>query len=238
MNLSTTSDVTFVLTSCGRLDLLEQTLDSFLEFNDYPIREYLITEDSADPVIFKQCRKLNKDKYNNKLKFIFNKVKLGQSKSIDLAYSKVKTPLVFHCEDDWQFYKSGFIKDSIGILATQPKAIQVWIRAKADGILNTINPQVYTIPGGYNVRVVEPCSFRANADTVVHNYIGFSWNPGIKRVSDWKLLPDGYYGLRNEHSIDAHYRDLGYLTVSLSTNDQEGFVQHIGWERRTPNTIH
>jgi len=238
MNLSTKSDVTLVLTSCGRLDLLEQTLDSFLEFNTYPIREYLITEDSADPVIFKQCRKLNRDKYNNKLKFIFNKVKLGQSKSIDLAYSRVKTPYIFHCEDDWQFYKAGFIEDSIGVLATQPKAIQAWIRAKNDGIYNTIQEQVYLIPGGYRVRIVNPCNFRATAETRVVNYIGFSWNPGVKRLLDWKLLPDGYTGQGQEHLIDAFYRDLGYIVVSLSTNDQEGYVKHIGWNRRTINTIH
>ena len=56
-------NVTFVLTSCGRMDLLEQTLDSFFKYNEYPIDRYLITEDSADPEIFKQCEELNQRKY-------------------------------------------------------------------------------------------------------------------------------------------------------------------------------
>ena len=52
--------VTFVLLSCGRLDLLEKTLNSFLRYNNYPIERYIIVEDSADPVIYEQCKELNK----------------------------------------------------------------------------------------------------------------------------------------------------------------------------------
>ena len=40
-------EVTFVLTSCGRPDLLEKTLDSFLKYNTFVIKNYIITEDSA-----------------------------------------------------------------------------------------------------------------------------------------------------------------------------------------------
>jgi hypothetical protein len=39
------SDVTLVLTSCGRQDLLERTLDSFFVYNTYPIREFIVIED-------------------------------------------------------------------------------------------------------------------------------------------------------------------------------------------------
>ena len=66
--------VTFLITSCGRLDLLERTIDSFLKFNQCPIERYIITEDSADPKIWKQCKELNK-KYGGMLEFIFNKTK-------------------------------------------------------------------------------------------------------------------------------------------------------------------
>jgi len=41
-------DVTAVITSCGRFDLLEETLDSFFEFNTYPIKKIIITEDSTE----------------------------------------------------------------------------------------------------------------------------------------------------------------------------------------------
>ena len=108
--------VTFVMTACGRPDLMEKTLDTFFEFNDYPIERYIITEDSADPEIFKECKRLNDTKYQNKLEFVFNEKKLGQSKSIDLAYSMVETEFVFHCEEDWEFYNSNFIQESLRVL--------------------------------------------------------------------------------------------------------------------------
>lgn len=42
------SDLTVVLTSCRRPDLLIGTLDSFFSTNDYPLREFIIIEDSDD----------------------------------------------------------------------------------------------------------------------------------------------------------------------------------------------
>src|SRR5271170_1236016 len=47
-HLDITSDVTVVVTSCGRQDLLERTMDSFLKYNRYPISKYIIVEDSGD----------------------------------------------------------------------------------------------------------------------------------------------------------------------------------------------
>ena len=42
------NDVSLVITSCGRFDLLERTLDSFFEYNTYPIKKVIITEDSTE----------------------------------------------------------------------------------------------------------------------------------------------------------------------------------------------
>lgn len=41
-------EVTLVITSCGRFDLLKRTLDSFFEKNTYPIKKIIITEDSTE----------------------------------------------------------------------------------------------------------------------------------------------------------------------------------------------
>ena len=40
--------ITFVLTSCGRIELLNKTLDSFFNFNDYEIEEMFLVEDSLN----------------------------------------------------------------------------------------------------------------------------------------------------------------------------------------------
>ena len=42
VHFSHESDITLVVTSCGRLDLLKTTLESFDRFNTAPIREVLI----------------------------------------------------------------------------------------------------------------------------------------------------------------------------------------------------
>ena len=139
-----------------------------------------------------------------------------------------------------RFYKRGFIEDSIKVLESQPKVLQAWIRPKNDGILNQIEDKVYTLPGGVQVRRVFPVNYstgQINEDgtpRIVKNYMGFSFNPGLKRVSDYKLI--GSYKSKNEeHLVDAFYRDNGYMVVSLSTNNQEGYVRHNGWDNRTEN---
>jgi hypothetical protein len=238
------SKITMVLTSCGRNDLLEKTLDSFFKYNTYPIERYIIIEDSADFIIFNECERLNKEKYDGKLEFIFNYEKLGQCASIDKAYSIVETEYVFHCEEDWEFYRDGFIEESIKVLKTQPKVIQAWIRPKSDNILNKIQSNIYTLPFGVSVRIVEPVGFivrGANddgSDMIIKNYMGFSWNPGVKRIKDWKELSNGYSGFEREHLVDQYYRDNGFMVVSLSKDDTDGYVKHIGWNRRAANPVY
>ena len=235
--------VTFILTSCGRLDLLEKTLHSFFKFNKFPIEKFIITEDSEEPGIEEKCDRLNQ-LFENKLTFIFNKPKLGQSRSIDLAYSLVETPYIFHCEDDWEFYAGGFIEKSLQLLEERPEVLQAWIRPKSDGILNKIGAEVFYTSVGVPFRTVMPASFytgkvleNGDKETVL-NYMGFSYNPGLKRTRDYfKLGSGGYTQFGKEHLIDYYYRDLGYRVVSMTMNDQDGYVRHIGWERRVENTI-
>lgn len=237
-------NVTFVLTSCGRLDLLEKTLDSFFKFNTYPIDRFIITEDSADQSIFNQCVELNQ-KYNHKLEFLFNYEKLGQSKSVDLAYSKITTEYIFHSEDDWEFYAPGFIEKSIDILENRQDILQAWIRPKTDGILNKIAPEVFYTKNGTPFRTVMPASFytgrtleNGDKETVI-NYSGFSYNPGLKRRKDFnKLGTGGYTQFGQEHLIDYYYRDLGYKIVSISISDSDGYVKHSGWDRRVEDHVH
>lgn len=63
-------DVTLVITSCGRFDLLEKTLDSFFKFNKHPIAEIIITEDSTEG---EKLKKLIKKYGNKNFNLIINK---------------------------------------------------------------------------------------------------------------------------------------------------------------------
>ena len=118
--------ISFVLTSCGRVDLLDPTLESFFEFNTYKLEKLYLVEDSVNQDVYEHIKK----KWNGKLKLIFNKKKKGQIQSIVDNYAKVKTPYIFHCEDDWVYTRGNFIEDSLKILKTDDKIIQVWLESK------------------------------------------------------------------------------------------------------------
>ena len=233
-NIVKIKEVTFCLTCCGRLDELEKTVDSFMKYNEYPIREWFIVEDSGDKEIQNKLKELNSKKWNNIFRLFLNNRNMGQNASIDRLYKSVTTEYIFHCEEDWQFYRGGFIEDSLKVLETQPKVLQVWIRPKSDRILNPIEKNVFTLPGGVNVRRVLPVSFKIKGEQIVKDYMGFSWNPGLRRKSDWEIAPinGNFKALKHEHIIDLIYKKLGYMVVSLSQDDEDGYVKHIGWHNR------
>jgi hypothetical protein len=180
--------VTVVITSCGRWDLLEKTVDSFMNMYSGPrIANWIIVEDSGNPDI--------KWKIEMKYKFMdlyFHEIPHGQLRCIDEAYSKVKTPYILHLEDDWFFHTPGdFIKESIEYLEKNSQLIQIWIRDNSD------NPHKaeYLVPEweGWN---------------------GFSFNPGVRRKSDYdKIKPYAQY--KDEREIDNVYKKLGYCSLIL-----------------------
>jgi hypothetical protein len=236
--------ITFVLTSCGRIDLLKQTIHSFLRYNTYPIERYIVIEDSCTRNARMECEEFNVS-LGSIIEFVFNDSKLGQTASIDTAYSMVTTPYVFHCEDDWQFYGKGFIEKSLAVMRDRPEILQTWIRPKNDGILNPIATKAFQTKDGVPFRRVMPVSFYTGrvledgSKETVFNYMGFSFNPGLKRMSDYNLLGSGgYHQFGQEHLIDHFYRDMGYSVTSITNNDADGYVKHIGNNRRVENTVH
>jgi hypothetical protein len=202
-------EVTFALTSCGRPDLLERTMDSFLQLNTYPIKKYLITEDSA--VIGVNDSLIEKYKDLN-IEWISNESRLGQITSIDNMYSKIETEYIFHCEEDWLFTDNSFIEKSLEILENDSKILQVWLRAQND----TNGHPVEFFNDKYDFMKVGHC--------VAWN--GFSFNPGLRRLSDYNLIKP-FKSVGHEHNISIKYAELGFKAAILKTKH----VEHIGWHR-------
>ena len=96
---------TVALTSCGRFDLLERTLQSLLPRLDGPLARILIAEDSGDRSVLDVVRAF--DGQPARIEAIINDPPLGQVKNIDRLYSRIETDWVFHCEDDWEFFSEG-----------------------------------------------------------------------------------------------------------------------------------
>lgn len=176
MIFSEESDVTIVITSCGRFDLLKRTLASLDKFNTYPIKKVLITEDAGDAAVYEQIP----SEWLPYTQVFINQPKLGQLASIDLAYSKVDTKWIFHCEDDWEFYRPGFIEDSIKLLTDDQQALQVWLRSAAHD-LAVHSPYVYY---GEREKVEDILFYKVKSEKV--DWQGFSFNPGLRRKADYE----------------------------------------------------
>jgi hypothetical protein len=211
--------ITLVIISCGRFNLLKRTIDSFNKFNTLPVKEVIIIEDSGDLSISKQIQS-EWPEYH----LITNLKNIGEIASIDTAYSEVKTPYIFHCEDDWEFYKPGFMEQSLTILENNSKILQVWLREHYDTNTHPIEPEIYT---------VKDVKYQLLATHAVGGYWhGFTWNPGLRRLADYKLVApfsqtinEGDYNALTECHVGIKYFEMGFRAAIL----MEGYAKHIGY---------
>jgi hypothetical protein len=209
------SEVTLIITACDRLDLLEKTLNSFVTFNTFPIEELIIRDDSGVPEVQESMISLL-DSLNLPFEYrIFSNEQIGQAKSIDLLMNAVRTFYVFHCEDDWEFYKPGFIDKSLKILKENEKVGFVWLRDPSDGIMAS-HEEIPLNPGDSQYYLVKR-NEHSN---------GFSCNPHLKRMQDY-IKP--YQEFESESAIGKFYEVMGFETAWLT----EGYVRHIGENKST-----
>ena len=153
------------LTSCGRFDLLARTLDSLLPRLEGPVRQILICEDSGDPAVRDAVAP-----YGDDIAVLINSPKLGHIRSIDRLYSHVRADWIFHCEDDWQFFRAGFIAESFAFLGASETVSMVALRALSD-----FKPGRFG-PDGLAVDIsAYPCA-------------GLQFNPGLRRLGDYRKI--------------------------------------------------
>lgn len=217
--------ITFALTSCGRLDLLERTIDSFLKFNTSVIRQYIISEDDCSTDLT-----YLKEKYKH-LKFIWlqnqSQFKRGMLGNIDYLYNHIKTEWVFHCEDDWEFYRKGFIEASMAILGPNPKLLQVWLREQNDTNGHPIEEHIFS------EERIQPIQYRLAALNYMGCFSGYSTNPGLRRLRDkvcFQALNElGPANIGPEGKVSIYYELAGFRTAIL----MQGYVRHIGQGRST-----
>lgn len=222
MNFSEASDVTIVITSCNRFDLLQKTIESLDDFAQYPIKKVIIIEDSGSKAV---CEVVP-ESWRVHTEVIINTDKLGQLASIDKAYESVDTNFIFHCEDDWEFYRPGFIGESREILLDRKEIVLVRLRSFYYDIKQRY-PFHYLGQRGkekgiafYQLKSTDP------------DWQGFSFNPGLLRKSDYlRVAPYGRFesSSRGESQVSNEFNDLG-LNVVVLENDacaHIGFGSHV-----------
>lgn len=212
---NTTHSVSLVITSCDRFDLLEQTLESFFNFNTYKLNQIIIIEDSGKR---KQLENVVKKFPSYEFELIINEEKLGQLKSIDKAYSQVKSKYIFHCEDDWEFTEKSFIEKSVDIMEENPNILSVWLR---------------------DIEELKELSFSQEeyeANNQKYRYVYddiLSFNPSLRRLKEYKEIENysKFFSKTFETEISNFYKEKDFVSAILLL----AHVKHLGWHRRVAN---
>lgn len=217
--MTTHPAVTCCLTSAGRFDLLEKTLESFFRCNTYPISEWIISEDNDfDGDILTNIHNTFY-KYAPKdmpLAVIMGKV--GQIKSLDRMYKMINTNWFFGLEEDWLFTRPSFIEKSLEIMESRPEILQVWLREQNDT---------------NNHPIIPTCELYDVAEHGKTRWSGFSLNPSLKRLSDYKLTGrGGYSAIGHEVNLSEYYNNLGFIAAITKI----GYIKHIGQNRHIKDT--
>ena len=207
------NDSTLVLTSCGRLDLLDITLKSIGASKLDTISNKIIIDDSGDSSVRKYFSKYKKE---NGWNIIINETNIGHPRSVDKAYKYVSTPYIFHCEDDWEFTGTSYISEGLDVLEFDKNLLQVTFR---EGCPHPVYPEVNVTPNGTSYQIKEK-GWRGE-------WWGFTYNPSIFRKSAYDRF--GTYSGKREQTISKEYYDLGYYTAALTAKG----VHHIGEGRGT-----
>lgn len=229
--ISNSDDVTLIITSCNRPDLLDITLNSFIFYNTFTIYETFIIDDSG--IIGCIDNVINKYKDILDIKSIYNKKNIGQVASIDKVYSYVKTKYIFHCEDDWQFINYSFIEKSLYIFNSinNDKLYTIWLRPHE---CTSNHPIIYDNENKGYYKMHPTYSYEY--ENKVYIWCGMTFNPGLRKTKDCLLFhpyyiktkpliknDKKYYG---EYNINLEYLKSEFFSVILSNN--EGHVKHIG----------
>lgn len=205
-----------VLTSCKRFDLLEQTLRSLIPRLDGPLDEIVVIEDSPLPEIRDVL-----DSFSREIRLIQNDPQLGQMRALDKVYESITSSHAFHCEDDWEFTRDGFINESHLILEEFADVSMVGLRPRHE-----LNPRVRDSPksslGDLEFFHLDPAAHP--------EYFSYSFNPGLRRMADLlPLLPMAEKG--GEHDISYQFKKRGFHIANL----EHPAVRHIGDERHVPD---
>jgi hypothetical protein len=216
------SNVTLVLTSCDRHDLLKITLDSFIACSDEQPQETIIIEDSTVPM--PQWLEQNLASYSSRLgpiQWVQNDARMGQIFSIDRAYSRVRTDYIFHCEDDWRFVGRDFMRESRALLEEHPDVALVSLRG---------NSGWHPLIRRGKIWIAEP-NWHGGLG-------GICFNLGLRRTAEYQKIgsygqhiSDATKGFASELELSRKFLSLGYVIADLN----RVVVVHTGGDRSRAN---
>jgi hypothetical protein len=209
---SPAAKVSVVLTANGKKEYLTRTIESFLEFNTYPIEKFIITNDFSESSYLEHIKPLlEKNSLIDDVLIISDNTNKGQLYRIDQGYSSVESYYIFHCEEDWEFVKSGFIEASLKILKNNHIfSTQLHGYTDQQGDIKVDSPILYFLGLEAEELVADGERFRHMRRDWNDTFVGFSFNPGLRRLKDYKSI-GSYAQLIKETDLhpfkELHHRD-------------------------------
>jgi hypothetical protein len=206
--------LTTVLTSCGRFDLLEATIRSFLQH--FATDKIIVAEDSERPA--------EAASFAAKFPAVDMRVnlpKLGQLRSIDQLYATLTTPYVVHLEDDWGFTRSLDLESVIRFLEARPDISVVCIAHR-----------VYDPRYGRGARPTR----HEGVDYLVWDldahpkWFSYSFNPSVARLAFWREC-GSFARFVTEEDLSKFCKEHG-LRIAMVV---PGIADHIGDDRHAPD---
>lgn len=119
--------VTVTITTCKRIDLFRKTMNSFmnccLDIDKY-VKEWICVDDNSS----QEDRKSMQNEYPF-IRFICKDDNLrSHARSMNIILSEVKTPFIFHMEDDWKFFiQKNYISECLDVITSEESYAQCLI---------------------------------------------------------------------------------------------------------------
>ena len=198
------------LTSCGRFDLLGETIASFQRH--FEVDRILVAEDSEDSAAAAQFAKTCPV-----ADVRVNLPKLGQMRSIDAHYATLSTPYVVHLEDDWGFTRSIDLDSVTRFLEARPDIAVVCIAHRI------YDPR---FAKGARQETFEGIDYLV-WDTDAHpKWFSYSFNPSVARMSLWREVGP-FAKFVTEESLSLFLKQRGMRIAMVVP----GIADHIGDDR-------
>ena len=205
-------DITAFILSCNRLDLLQQTVTSFMATRDLDTK-VVIVDDSGEPHIFERLV----SSYGSFADIICFPENRGLWWAKDFMVSFCSTKYIFYVEDDWLFLNTGYLSKSLKVLQDHREIGSVdlsWRTFEEEGF------------DSYHPELVEDTFYHKKPWQISPNHLHwFCWHgsPNLKRREDLILLGrvEQFY---TEWNIDRKFYALGFRGAFL----KDRYVTHLG----------
>lgn len=198
------------LTSCGRFDLLGETVSSFERYFD--AERIIIAEDSEDSAAAASFMRAHP-----RADVRVNLPKLGQMRSIDAHYATLDTPYVLHLEDDWGFTRGLDLDSVTDFMEARPDISVVCIAHRI------YQPRFHKGARQHRHGGIDYLVWELDAHP---KWFSYSFNPSIARLSLWREV-GSFARFVTEENLSRLLKERGMRIAMVAP----GIADHIGDDR-------